>query len=233
MVCLGKAVIIMNKMRAVILLAAFLYGFLGIAGESVQPAIATLVKPEIFKRALKDREIMSNASLGDDGRYKFYAMMFVRAGLPLTRRILTDYGLYAKMIKYVDYARYDADKQILTIEGGIWKFRLSSSIRFEEKGSGWIGYRIVAGHFKDLSGDIYFESHGEGGTAVYFCGGLSGTEWPPRLIIERGAEIVFGFTGGRMRSYIESQKEHSRKEKNEYGSEIPHPRSRIQQDQNR
>ena len=84
-------------------------------------------------------------------------------------------------------------------------------MRFEERGDRWIHYEIVGGHFTGLSGDIFFESWGEKGTAVYFGGEQQGAEFPPKFVIERGAEIVFGFTAKRMRSYIEGLAHESRR----------------------
>ncbi len=176
--------------------------------------------------------------------YGFYGAMLVRESLRRTREVLTDYPLLAKMIPYIDRSDYDAKVKRLTIEGGIWKFRLRSIVQFEEMTSGWIRYRVVGGHFQGMTGNILFENaQSQGaerggssreGTLVFFDGGIDGgpgSSWPPRLIIERGAEIVFGFTGKRMRSYIES-KEHEkgardRARPGEAHGKIPHPRSRL------
>ena len=106
-----------------------------------------------------------------------------------------------------------ADHAVLDIEGGVWKFRLRSWVRFEERADRWIHYLIVGGHFTGLEGDIYFESAGEKGTLVYFHGDQQGKHWPPKLVIERGAEIVFGFTAGRMRKYLESNEDTKDKDK--------------------
>jgi hypothetical protein len=181
------------------------------AAPSPTPApvpIATRIKPEVWKRVVSDREIMTSASLDEVKaplkRYSFYAAMLARAGVDKTRRILTDYRLYVKMVPYVDKAEFDDKTRILRIEGGILGFRLASLVRFEERGDRWIRYRIVGGHFVGMEGDIVFESLGEKGTVVYFGGEQLGRKWPPAFVIERGAEIVFGFTAKKMRSYIES-----------------------------
>ena len=140
-------------------------------------------------------------------RYSVYAAMLVHEGLRKTREILTDYRLYVKMIPYIDRADYTPSTHLLHMEGGIWKWRQNSLIRFDERGDRWIHYEIIAGHFTGLNGDIYFEPEGEKGTAVYMTGALDGRSWPPAIVLERGAEIVFGYTGAHMRSYIESQKQ--------------------------
>ncbi|MGZ3709850.1 MAG: hypothetical protein ACXVBC_13095, partial [Bdellovibrionota bacterium] len=144
-----------------------------------------------------------------------------------TRRILTDYRLYAKMIPYIEKAEFNTASHILHVEGGIWKWKLRSEILFEEQpGGGWVKFRIVGGHFMGLSGEFIFESAGERGTTVYFAGEQTGLHWPPQFVIERGAEIVFGFTASRMRSYVESQKQQP--PPTEQGpNEIPQPRSHL------
>jgi hypothetical protein len=197
------------------------------------PPIATLIKPALWKRMLDDKEIILNASLkplddGDWQKYSIYAAMFVGASLGQARQILTDYPLYAKMIPYIEKADYTAATHTLKIEGGIWNFKLRSEIRFEEVTPRWIHFVIINGHFSGMTGDFYFESLGEKGTVVYLGSSQSGTVWPPRFVIERGAEIVFGFTAGRMRSYIESQKKIEKGAGNgPEGSQIPKPRSHF------
>ncbi len=190
----------------------------------VAPApIVSRVKPEIYRRATVDREIMVHADLADaqeaepggsrasEGReplrsYSFYALMRVNAPLGLTRATLTNYRLYGEMVPYIDHVEFDEARRVLLIEGGIWKYQLRSRVRFDEQGDRWIHYRVVSGHFTGLEGDIFFEPFGEGGGLVYFTGAMVGRRWPPAFVVERGAEIVFGFTGKRMRSFLESQK---------------------------
>ncbi len=181
---------------------------------------------------VEDRTIHVDADLKKTN-YSFYASMLVKAGASLTRQILTDYQLYEKMIPYVDKARFNSATKVLDIEGGIWKFKLRSSVLFQERGENWVHYKIVQGHFEDLEGDIFFEDVPERGTAVYFRGAKSGDHWPPAFVIETGAEIVFGFTAKRMRSYVEEQKKAPEKKVpggNAHGSdnELPKPRPRLE-----
>lgn len=205
------------------------------------PAINTLLKPAIYKKVVEEREAMTYATL-EENRYSYYAVMLVRAGEKLTRQLLTDYQLYAKMISYIDRAEYSAETRILKVEGGIWNFKLSSEILFEEYGDRWIRYRIVRGHFAGLTGDLFFEPMGEKGTLVYMRGEKTGTQWPAKFVIERGAEIVFGFTANKMRSFIESQKfprggtpnsgvfqggNKNHDEQNQRHGEVPAPRSGL------
>ncbi len=178
------------------------------------PPIASLLKKEALKRVLDDREIMTHAELISENdtqdpdlkRYQYYAAMSVNASPSQTRRVLTQYDLYEKMIPYVSKSRYVAQDHTLLLEGGIWNFKMGSLLTIEERGEGAIGFRIVAGHFTGMTGDILFEPCGERSTLVLLRGESHGSRWPPRLILERGAEIVFGYTGRRMRSFIEAEK---------------------------
>ena len=192
--------------------------------------IATLVKPTVLKEVIDDRTVMAHAQLenyssGQDSikKYSYYAIMLVHNSLAQTRKIMIDYHLYPKMIPYVDRADYTQATRTLEIEGGIWMFKLVSSVFFEERGDRWIHYSIIRGHFQGLSGDLFFESLGEKGTLVFLRGEILGQKWPPTFVIERGAEIIFSFTGKRMRSFIESLKF----EGANHDPEIPRPQRRL------
>jgi hypothetical protein len=194
------------------------------------PAIQSLLKPEAYRRLIADRQILTSASLDDVpgspglSRYSFYVAMQARADLARTRRVLTDYRLYSRLIPYVDKTVYSPITRILDVEGGVWKWRLRSFVQFEERGDQWIHYQIVDGHFRGLEGDLFFEeARGKSITYVYFRGTQQGARFPPRLVIEQGAQIVFGFTASRMRKYLESHEE----EKPNDGQNLPQPRSRL------
>jgi hypothetical protein len=175
------------------------------AGPAVSPdpSIESLVKPEVWKRVHEDRDVRSYSSL-DGNHYSFYAVMIADAPLKRTHEILTDYRLYAKMIPYIQQADFDPATQNLRLHGGIWKFYLTSTIHFTTKSATLVHFDVIQGHFQGLSGDIRFEKMPDRGTAVLLKGEQNGTHWPPKLILERGAEIVFEFTAKRMRSYVES-----------------------------
>ena len=188
------------------------------------PTIQTLLKPALYQRMLKDREILTSATLNDD-HYAFYAVMAVHSEMARTRRILTDYSLYSKIIPYVDKTDYSPITRILDVQGGILGWHLHSLVRFTERSERWIQYEIVAGHFRGLTGDMFFEPAPENaGTLVYFRGGLTAQHWPPKFIIERGAEIVFGFTANRMRKYVESNED---RQKDGKQAELPQPRGHL------
>jgi hypothetical protein len=233
----GDAAVRLSRVVSVMVLCLLL-GFMSKSGGAEQPPIASLMSPGQYREMVKEREIQARAKLEDGTdniqKYSFSAAMAVRSSLKHTRRTITDYSLYVKMVPYIDKAEFSPDTRILEIEGGIWKFRLKSSVQFEERGEGRIHYRIVGGHFTGLSGDIFFEGLGERGAAVYLRGEQYGSNWPPAFIIERGAEIVFGFTARRMRSYIESKESAGADAagtdlggRKRDVNEVPQPRSRL------
>ena len=210
------------------------------------PKIATLVKASVYKQALENREVMTHAVLEDlpevpakppfkvpvqPKKYSIYALMLVNARPIRTFQIMTNFSLYPKMISYIEKAELvDAKQNLVKILGGIWNFKLQSLVKFEEKNKNWIHYQVIGGHFAGLTGDMYFESMGENGTLVYLNGSVTGVKWPPTFVIERGAEIVFGFTGKRMRTYIESSPGDSKAhaEQDAQHPNLPQPRSHLE-----
>jgi hypothetical protein len=205
-------------------------------GQVSPPSIQSLLKPEIYTRVIKDRSIQTSASLRDapppfkspTKDYSFYAVMLTRAGLTRTRQVLTDYQLYSKLIPYVDETQYNPSTHLLELKGGIWKWKLSSTLRFEERGDRWIHFQIVGGHFTGMTGDIFFEPQTSSqDTLVYMRGNQQGTRWPPAFILEQGAQIVFEFTAKRMRSYLESQPENEKRSGRSQNDQIPQPRSHL------
>jgi len=139
--------------------------------------------------------------------YDFYVLVLVKAPLERTRQVLTHYQVYSELVPYVSRTEYFPASKILHVEGGIWKYRINSRIRFEERAPGWIRYRIVSGHFRGMVGEILLEPVGENGregTLVLMHGQSIANRFPPAFVIEQGAQVVFGFTANRIRSYIES-----------------------------
>ena len=180
----------------------------GGAPSAVQPRIQSLLKPEVFRRVQEDREIRTYARIEDPDAeglkpYHFYAAMRARASVRRARETLTEYSLYQQMVPFV--SRSEDRDGLLWIEGGIFGWRLASRVRIEPLSEGWLRYRIVSGHFAGMTGKILLETVGERETVVYFDGELKSRSWPPALILERGAEIVFGLTADRMRSLMEKR----------------------------
>lgn len=179
------------------------------ASPAQAPDLTARFKPTQVQAVLKEREIATLARLSEpDARkiqiYSVGGIMRVRAPLARVRAVMTDYPVYKKMIRYVDRADFDKSSGNLALEGGIFKYRLISTVHFEERSPEWVHYTFVGGHFQGLTGDMTFKDLGERGTLVAFSGEIAGERLPPRFVIEKGAEIVFGYTAGRMRSFIEN-----------------------------
>lgn len=168
------------------------------AAPSVQKeSIAVLMGPAI-KGVLKDREIVSSSIL-DGQRHRFYAGMWVNASVSRTRKILQDYALYAKIIPYVDKITLETPTKFW-LEGGVLGFKLRSKVEFAD-----LDFAITDGHLRGLKGAMILEPAPERGTLVYIHGERIADDWPPRFVLERGAEIVFGFTARKMRSEVEKK----------------------------
>ena len=159
-------------------------------------------------KALNSREVMTHAKI-DGERYSFYAAMLVHSNVNDTRAVLTNYALYSKLISYVKKAEYNPANHILKISEASWVGPCTRGFVRRARGSvDSLHLRCGAFHrnerrhvFRTRDGEKRRQS-----SLVYMGGALSQTKWPPipKLILEWGAEIVFGFTGHHMRSYIES-----------------------------
>lgn len=210
--------------------------------ENTQPPrIETLVKKKVLERVMNQRVVITHAELNDEKgktfqgkelqRYQYYGAMLVRASPRMTREVLTTYELYGKLIPFVDEIVFDEKESVLQVQGGIWKYRFQSRLHLLHQAENWIRFKVISGHFRGMAGSIFFEDRGEAGTLVYLGGEALGFNWPPTIVMERGAEIVFDTAGRKMRSFIEEKKkpgpppEAQGEQKGE--SEIPRPRSRL------
>ncbi len=178
----------------------------------------------IWKKLLNEREIYVRSKLDSleekktdpasaSHRYEFSAALAIRASQQRAKKSITDYRLYPRMIPYVDFADYSERTHLLEVSGGIWKYKMTSTVLFEERSSSWIHFKVIRGHFLGLEGDLVFRgvlpveksfAKDKDLTVVFVRGLQLGSLWPPRFVMEKGAEIVFEFTARRMRSYIES-----------------------------
>jgi hypothetical protein len=139
--------------------------------------------------------------------YDFYVAVLVKASLKRTREVLTHYKVYADLVPYISRVEYFRASKTLHVEGGIWRYRINSRVRFDERGDGWIRFRIASGHFRGMEGEILLEpvgDQGAEGTLVFMRGQSIANRFPPAFVIEQGAQVVFGLTANRIRSYIES-----------------------------
>ncbi len=168
-------------------------------------AIAFEIPASRRKAVLEDREVFTQARL-QVPRYEVRNAMVVRASLERTRRILTHFDLFAGLVPYIDRSQYDPKTRLLDIGGGIWKYRLEATLQFHEETPDRWSFRIVRGHFLGMTGVMEFRRAEVGRTLVTFEGQLNaspGAKFPPRLIVEQGAQIIFAVTGRRVRSLVE------------------------------
>jgi hypothetical protein len=173
------------------------------------PDIKPVLLPELQKKRFFSRgQAQAGTETALEG-YDYYVLVLVKASLERTRQVLTNYQVYSELVPYVSRTEYFPASKILHVEGGIWRYRINSRLRFEERTPGWIRYRIVSGHFRGMVGEILLEPVGENGregTLVLMHGQSVANRFPPAFVIEQGAQVVFGFTANRIRSYIESGK---------------------------
>jgi hypothetical protein len=179
------------------------------------------------KAVVEDRDVYTQAKL-EVPRYDVRNAMVVRASLDRTRRILTHFDLFAGLVPYIDRSVYDPRTRILDIAGGIWKYRLEATLQFREEARDRWSFRIIKGHFLGMTGAMEFRQIEPGRTLVTFEGSLTadkGAKFPPRLIIEQGAQIIFAVTGRRVRFLVEDPQFEPQEAVNRAG-EAPRSRSR-------
>jgi hypothetical protein len=156
---------------------------------------------------LKEREIYTHAAL-QEPIYMVQSAMVVHASLSRTRQILTRFDLFAGKVPYIERSEYDSQTKRLRVAGGIWKYRLESTLQFEPESRDRWNYRIVEGHFQGMAGALTFQELEPGQTWVSFEGryqGVPGAKFPPKVIIEQGFQIIFAVTGRRVRSLVEDR----------------------------
>lgn len=182
-----------------------------VAGEP--PSIASCLKPEVFQKVSRQREVHSYASLEtiDDStkpplqRYRFYSAMSSSGTLRQAHRALTDFANFHRFLPFVSRTEYDAKARVLTLEGGVWDFAVRSKMRLTRITERWIEFEIFEGHFQGLRGELIAESRQPKGIFVLFRGELIGQgRFPPRFIMERAAEFVLDLSGKKMRNVIEN-----------------------------
>lgn len=186
------------------------------------------------KAVLDEREVFARARLegGRDSvqRYSVQSVMLVHSGLARTREVMTQFGRFAGMVPYVEKSDWDPATGRLAVAGGIWRYRLESVLHFEQKDPLHWQFRVVEGHFIGMKGGMQFETAGPGRTLVIFSSEVRGERFPPKWVIERGAEIVFAVTGRRVRSLVEDPPQDVKQETRNGpdGSQVPQPRKRFE-----
>ncbi|MEN9724263.1 MAG: hypothetical protein RJB38_2249 [Pseudomonadota bacterium] len=220
----------------------------GFVGHSVWGAVTLSegTRAAVFSQ----REVYSRARL-EPPHYELQNAMVVHASVERTRRILTHFEIFAGMVPYIDRSVYDSSSGLLELAGGIWKYRLESRLRWRRENPDRWSFQVIGGHFLGLSGVMEFQPAGAGKTLVTFEGRLDdpSVKFPPRFIVEQGAQIIFAVTGRRVRSLVEdssfepqeavnraskaltpgSGNESKRTSLNPSGSPVPEPRRRLGQ----
>lgn len=192
------------------------------------PKIEDLLKANVFSRVSSSREVLSYADIedapsdpdrkkGDEPlrNYRFYTVAQVNASVSEATALVRKPEILEKLIPFVDLARYDDKKKEIEISGGIWNYGIHSWLSVDEKCPGWTRFVVVKGHFLGMIADILIEPNKDRGVLVYFGGQSSGRVWPPAFILERGGEVVLGFSAKRMRKYIEEDRIREGEKKNE------------------
>jgi hypothetical protein len=212
---------------------------------AAEPPIEKLVKSNVLDAVITDNEVVSNASLIETPSneykklktYSFYSLVKIRASVDLTRRVLTDWVRIGGLIPFVDEIKLDPKTQLLSIRGGIMGYVLVSVLKFNSNKNKDVIFEVVSGHFTGLKGTILFEAHNKPDspqaayTLVHFSGGLEGETWPPKMVMEKGAEIVFSYAAKKMRSEVAAIKNDFENSKQKFldneGNEFPQPKGHL------
>ncbi|MBN20955.1 MAG: hypothetical protein CL678_06650 [Bdellovibrionaceae bacterium] len=185
------------------------------------------VKSSVFERVTKKNEEIAYAdlySLKQKKGYRFYTLFKARASLRRTREVLTNYSKYSEWIPRVKRSIYDPKTNILEIAGGIFGYELHSWAQMKEVDPETIEFKVVKGHFLGLTGRIKFEAYQGMWSLAYLEGEMKPRNWKisvPSFVLEKGAEIVLGFSSKKMRELIEAEVPQKGQT---HGSEVPQPR---------
>lgn len=189
-----------------------------------------------MRRVKEERDVSVTARL-DGEQYAFLSAMAVRASEDRVKKELLNFEFYRTSIPYVTRVEEDKkyskpDHPSVWLEGGIFGWGIQSRLNLSTVTHG-IQYEIVEGSLCGLKGEVKLEAiESKRGKTVllFFDGGLRAKKWPPAWIMERGAEIVFGFTAKRMRSFLENpenQKNDRLESKPGQKSDFPQARKRL------
>lgn len=178
------------------------------------------------------REIVSRVDFKKNEQLNFYAAFQTSVSTDQAEQVMTQYGSYEKFIPFVSRSRYDAQTQLLEIEGGVMGWNLSSTLKMSPLKDGHLGFEIIKGHFRGLKGQMLTERSQDYKTWVLIKGELidKTTRWPPEWIIENGGKIVFQVSGSKLRGLMEDAvkpKESTKEtvtEKVEDQNDVPQPR---------
>ncbi len=199
----------------VIVIVAMGYNCMGIAASASLQAsrIQSLLSSQDYEALIEDDETYVTTKLGKTPNppfletYQAGAAFTINAPVSVTRDILTRYEVYEKLIPFIDDIKVIEAPAKVAIEGGILGWKMLSLIQFHDKDPGWIHFVVTQGTFAGMEGDFYFEAkRGHQNTSlVYFRVMQSDEHFPPRFIMESGANMILRNTANKMREYIESR----------------------------
>lgn len=177
--------------------------------------IQSLLKPREYVALVQDDETFITTELNKNPdppfleAYQAGAAITTDTPVSITRRILTQYEIYEKLIPFIDHVRVLEDPSQVSLEGGIFGWKMISLIQFQDKDPGWVHFVITQGSFTGMQGDFYFEEKPgqKDASLVYFHVQHTAQHFPPRFIMELGAKIILSFTASRMQEYIEEEVE--------------------------
>jgi len=199
----------------VIVIVAMGYNCMGIAASASLQAsrIQSLLSSQAYEALIEDDETYVTTKLGKSPNppfletYQAGAAFTINAPVSVTRDILTRYEVYEKLIPFIDDIKVIEAPAKVAIEGGILGWKMLSLIQFHDKDPGWIHFVVTHGSSAGMEGDFYFEAkRGHQNTSlVYFRVMQSDENFPPRFIMESGANMILRSTANKMREYIESR----------------------------
>lgn len=194
-----------KKMKQLFVIANVLVLFLNASAGAAESPVSSA---EVRKRIVEEREIITQAKLKGE-KYSFWAAMQVNTSPKVAVDRLTDYPSYRQMSRFVTRAEILPNGWV-RIEGGVFGFRLESSVDVRRKTEGpdteKLEYVIREGSLIGLKGSVRVEALPKKGSWIFFDGELRGKNWPPAFVMERGAEMVFGFAAQFMRKSMETER---------------------------
>lgn len=177
--------------------------------------IQSLLKPQEYMALVQHNETLITTELSKNPDrpflegYRADAAITAEAPVSITRRILTRYEIYEKLIPFIDHIKVLDDPSKVALEGGIFGWKMISLIQFQDKDPGWVHFVITQGSFAGMQGDFYFEEKpGQNDASlVYFHAQHTAQHFPPQFIMKLGAKIILSITASRMQKYIEEEVE--------------------------
>lgn len=237
-----------------LLLLSVAWAFGGAPARAAAPTEAELLArwpggagPALARELREDRAVVARARLGEptagpggapvEGAPRVYevsALMETRRAPATVARWLTDGARYPAIVSYITRATPTPREETRAgwrgywVEGGIFGYWMRSRVEMREREPGRTEFEVREGHFLGMTGRMTFaavERDRGVETLTLFESSYSAAVFPPRFVLERGAEIVFGWAGRRMRNWIESHEEN--RAPPALGPVLPQPRRSL------